>query len=714
MDLVSANKMLGTDAETPLAERQAAYQRQKRALENHLAQAQVPVLQDHFKRALALLDEAYAEIEIAAAAGDLPVLRALAASAPAAGEAAPTAAEAAAAETPPAAKDAAANGANGHAGNGSLSTLVNAAMPAEGPAALHASGPRSTIGGARIIDEDTFDLAPQQKDLDNIDLDNPNHETERTVRAQAIADAPLPGENGEARPATRRIVATSPTAPSRAATDRVNGPPPAQPATERIIAKAPPAAGPRPGTNRLIAPAPDEAAGNPGTRTVHRALVDALLARADATEDPKLRHALLSEACNAALVAADSPKTPAGGNPAVSEPKPGSSRVGRGAPPAPDAAAALERLRSSDPEIHLALTAARDAIARASLPTAPMPVAREPVSPASREAALRSGLPTMDMPAIGDEVERASMPTMEMPAIRDEVARSSMPTMPLPAIREVDAAALEVPGEGGLASQIAGARSAARRSLASTVPMTAISADLMPEDEPVAVAIAPASHADSQAGPAPAAPTDRRATAATAKPATEPRLAFAGFIARLAADLLDAGIVLPLMVLLAFCAVHSRHATALVAYALPFLALIYFVYLGWRFDGTPGKLVMGLRLRTPAGRPIGLFAGTLRAVPEVAFATVLCFGLLSAAGEIPNNDWLGMDVFARWTALGDHLPDWFTPMAALLAVWIVSEPLVLLTNRQRCALQDFLAETVVVQEELDPVAAARLAAAARS
>ena len=38
-------------------------------------------------------------------------------------------------------------------------------------------------------------------------------------------------------------------------------------------------------------------------------------------------------------------------------------------------------------------------------------------------------------------------------------------------------------------------------------------------------------------------------------------------------------------------------------------------------------------------------------------------------------------------------------------------PLVLLTNRKHLALQDLLAETVVVQEELDPISAARLAMA---
>ena len=77
MDLETAHHILGTEPQTPPADRQAAYQRQRLALDAHLAQATLPVLQDRFTRALALLDQAYAAIEISVAASDLPVLRAM-------------------------------------------------------------------------------------------------------------------------------------------------------------------------------------------------------------------------------------------------------------------------------------------------------------------------------------------------------------------------------------------------------------------------------------------------------------------------------------------------------------------------------------------------------------------------------------------------------------------------------------------------------------
>jgi len=705
MELASAHAMLGTDAATPLAERQAAYQRQKTALENHLAQATLPVLRDHFKRALTLLDEAYAEIEIAAASGDLPVLRALGHVAHAPESAA----------TP-------VNGHGAHAEPNTANVPLHAESEVEAPLALSASGARQTIGGARIIDEDTFDLAPEQRDRDNIDLTNPDHDTDRTNRTvrPLIGDVPA-GDEDTGRPATRRLAATSP------ANNR--------PATQRVIAPAPVNA-PRPGTNRvhgpgpvdpaserITAPAIDEAVGNPGTRTVHRALVDALLARADATQDPKLRHALLSEACNAALVAADSPKTPPTGQTAA-EGKPGSSRVPRSLGPVaqPDGAAALERLRSTDPEIAAALISARSAIDRASQQTGPIPTFRDEAE--ARAVLDRAGMPTVDMKAVTDDdvaiagqSERAGMPTMPMPALRPDGTAKPRPTH------------LQIAGEPGLAQQMVDARAAARRSLQSTVPMPAITADMVdPDEEQMAVAIAPG-HPDHPAD----APSTKPGSGKVVKPPTgnltrddviaaakaraaktEIKLAIAGFWARLGANILDTGLVLAVLTVLAFCAVHSRHATNIVAFALPVFALVYFLYLGWRFDGTPGKLVMGLRLRTPAGRQIGILAGFLRAVPELTLSVVLALGLMQSAAAIPQEDWLRFDVFERWSALGGYLPDWFTPESFILALWILSEPLVLLTNRKHLALQDLLAETVVVQEELDPISAARLAMAAKA
>jgi uncharacterized RDD family membrane protein YckC len=45
----------------------------------------------------------------------------------------------------------------------------------------------------------------------------------------------------------------------------------------------------------------------------------------------------------------------------------------------------------------------------------------------------------------------------------------------------------------------------------------------------------------------------------------------------------------------------------------------------------------------------------------------------------------------------EFVPAWFTPVNVLMNIWIWSEFLVMMTNKRRRALHDFMAGTVVVR-----------------
>jgi len=106
-------------------------------------------------------------------------------------------------------------------------------------------------------------------------------------------------------------------------------------------------------------------------------------------------------------------------------------------------------------------------------------------------------------------------------------------------------------------------------------------------------------------------------------------LRYAGFWPRLGALLLDGLIMLPLG------AFHfwgiARYRLFPVYWVIPgtLLRLFYDVYLVRRFGGTPGKLIMGIRIRKLDGEPVGYREALLRYCPE------LFLGLLTSVALFP-------------------------------------------------------------------------------
>lgn len=175
---------------------------------------------------------------------------------------------------------------------------------------------------------------------------------------------------------------------------------------------------------------------------------------------------------------------------------------------------------------------------------------------------------------------------------------------------------------------------------------------------------------------------------------------YVGFWGRFAAYWIDFLIWVPLIWFGALVAPHWKYY--FVAMLLPnvLLGVIYHVYLVKRFGGTPGKLVLGQRIVTVGGAPVGYREAFLRYV--VMMVLTLGTGIATAVGasQIPDAEYTASPT---WIALSQRIlesvPWWYQPINVVLQVWIWSEFVVLLTNKKRRALHDFLAGTVVVRRD---------------
>jgi uncharacterized RDD family membrane protein YckC len=154
-------------------------------------------------------------------------------------------------------------------------------------------------------------------------------------------------------------------------------------------------------------------------------------------------------------------------------------------------------------------------------------------------------------------------------------------------------------------------------------------------------------------------------------------------------------VFVPLIALLIWIQGVSR--TAAIALQLPWALMIaaYNIYFHGRWGQNIGKMVTGIRVVSLSGDPISWRQAFLRfsvdAILGVALAGSSLLGLLRiSASEYETLSW--MERAQRLNEL--------SPSSDLLTyatnVWIWSEVIVLLFNRRRRALHDFIAGTLVI------------------
>ncbi|WP_426343597.1 RDD family protein [Pseudoduganella sp. R-32] len=172
-----------------------------------------------------------------------------------------------------------------------------------------------------------------------------------------------------------------------------------------------------------------------------------------------------------------------------------------------------------------------------------------------------------------------------------------------------------------------------------------------------------------------------------------------GFWLRVAAKLLDFVIMLPLVGLTYWLSTISR--SFYLSWIVPGIVtgLLYSVYLVRRYGGTPGKLVMKLRVQMKDGAPVSLTAALIREAPVMLLGAAINLGLGLSALSMDDATYLNYGFLARSEALMASGPGWLTAVNWSMQGWTWLGAIVMLLNSRRRAVHDFLAGTVVVKLE---------------
>jgi len=172
---------------------------------------------------------------------------------------------------------------------------------------------------------------------------------------------------------------------------------------------------------------------------------------------------------------------------------------------------------------------------------------------------------------------------------------------------------------------------------------------------------------------------------------------YAGFWIRVAAKLVDVIIMLPVIVLLMY--VNSLSKSAYFYAIIPSLLvnIIYEVVLVKIYGGTPGKLIMGIKIIQKNGDDIDWRAACYRYSVEFFLAILGVYVMILTLNMIDDATYTSLGFLKRSQLLADINPIPNKVQSWLNGAWIIIGLIVLVFNARKRSTHDFIAGTVVIK-----------------
>jgi uncharacterized RDD family membrane protein YckC len=172
---------------------------------------------------------------------------------------------------------------------------------------------------------------------------------------------------------------------------------------------------------------------------------------------------------------------------------------------------------------------------------------------------------------------------------------------------------------------------------------------------------------------------------------------YSSFWSRLGANLLDMLIIIPFSILIIY--LNSINLYLYLFTIIPNLIFMlwYNIYLPKKHGGTPGKLIVGLKIVKLNSSPFSWKESFLRHSVNLFFILaniiIMVIAIIKADSEIYNS--------LSWSEQSLYLSSIFNfgILTILMNIWIWGEIIVILFNKRRRAIHDFIAGTVIIKSK---------------
>lgn len=111
---------------------------------------------------------------------------------------------------------------------------------------------------------------------------------------------------------------------------------------------------------------------------------------------------------------------------------------------------------------------------------------------------------------------------------------------------------------------------------------------------------------------------------------------------------------------------------------------------------------MGIRVVRTTGERIGWRKAWLRSSVDVVFAALGIISSFIALAAISDTSYYEVGWLQRTNNIESHAPTWLAWSTVAIQIWGWSEIVVMLFNKKRRALHDFIAGTIVIAESKRP------------
>jgi len=172
---------------------------------------------------------------------------------------------------------------------------------------------------------------------------------------------------------------------------------------------------------------------------------------------------------------------------------------------------------------------------------------------------------------------------------------------------------------------------------------------------------------------------------------------YAGFWIRTAAKLLDFMMLLPLTGLIIYLDGLSKFAYFFIFIPNMIFSIWFEVFLVKKYGGTPGKLIMGIKIIRKDGDDVNWHDATMRYLVIFCISILGIIVMIWTLNLIDNDTYMRLGFFKRAGLMKQFNPTYNNIELWISGIWTLSVIIVLLSNKRKRTVHDFIAGTVVVK-----------------
>jgi uncharacterized RDD family membrane protein YckC len=173
---------------------------------------------------------------------------------------------------------------------------------------------------------------------------------------------------------------------------------------------------------------------------------------------------------------------------------------------------------------------------------------------------------------------------------------------------------------------------------------------------------------------------------------------YAGFWSRLSANIVDSIIFIPIGFLGIWLVTKSNIIAVFINPVFQLLFVSYTVYFHGKFGATYGKKSTAIKVVKLDFSPISWRQAFLRSSVDIIFALLMAIGNTLTLLSISHNIFQDKNVFEASQEIQKNMPFIFFIFSVFYTIWFWGEVIVLLFNKKKRALHDFIAGTVVINQ----------------